>query len=105
MLRAILAAAALAAPASMGEIFGDVRVGDKYVADTPVQLTCGAETVKGKTDQSGSFRLAAKESGKCVFSVTYEGKTASVDVIVFDKPARYRLVLEPKDGGWALKRV
>jgi hypothetical protein len=94
------------APATpAGEIFGDVRMGEKYLADVPVQLTCGDETVKGKTDQAGSFRLAAKAAGKCTFSVTYSEKTTSVDIVVFEKPSRYRLVLEAKDGGYVLKRV
>ncbi len=105
MTRLILALAAMTWTAPLGEVFGDLRLGDKYVADTPVQLTCGDEVVKGKTDQAGSFRLAAKTNGKCTFSVTYETKTVSVDVVVFDKPARYRFMLEPKDGGYVLKRV
>ena len=105
MLHFLLAATVVAAPVSLGEIFGDVRVGDKYVADAPVELTCAGETVKGRTDASGSFRLAGKATGKCTFSVTYEDKSASIDVVVFDKPARYRLVLESKDGAYVLKRV
>ena len=88
-----------------GEIFGDVRLGDAYLAEVPVQLKCGAEIVKGTTDKSGSFRLAAKSTGKCVVSVTYEKASVSVDVVVFEKAARYRLVLEKKDTGYILKRV
>jgi hypothetical protein len=38
-------------------------------------------------------------------TVTHEGAEASVDVVVFDKPSRYRLVLELKDGVYILKRV
>ena len=88
-----------------GEIFGDVRIGDKYVADAPIQMACGADTVRAKTDAAGSFRLATKAGGKCAVTITYEGKSASVDVVVFDKPARYRLMLELKDGAYILKRV
>lgn len=88
-----------------GEIFGDVRVGENYLADAPVQLTCGDESVKGSTDKSGSFRLAAKATGKCVFSVTYNKANLAVDVVLFAKPARYRLVVETKDGTAILKRV
>ncbi|MGQ0647440.1 MAG: hypothetical protein ACT4P7_07690 [Gemmatimonadaceae bacterium] len=105
MFRVLLSAALLAAPIPIGEIFGDVRVGETYLAEAPVQLVCGPDTVKGKTDAAGSFRLASKASGRCVFSVTHEGKTSSVDVVVFDKPSRYRLVLELKDGVHVLKRV
>ncbi|MFN8573822.1 MAG: hypothetical protein U0132_17325 [Gemmatimonadaceae bacterium] len=105
MTRLLLALAAMTWTAGFGEVFGDLRIGDKYVADAPVQLTCGDEVVKGKTDQAGSFRLTGKTNGKCSFSVTYETKTVSVDVVVFEKPARYRFMLELKDGAYILKRV
>ncbi len=104
-MQSILLPLVLLSGPTTSEIFGDVRVGEQYVAQAPVQLVCGGETVKGTTDQSGSFRLASGTGGKCVFSVTYKGATASVDVVVFDKPARYRLMLEPKDGGYTLRRV
>lgn len=105
MTHGVLVLSALLVPAAAGEIFGDVRVGDKYVAQAPIQLVCGAETTKTTTDDAGSFRLATKAGGKCVVSLTYENKVSSVDVVVFDKPARYRLQLEVKDGTHVLKRV
>ena len=105
MIRILLIIAALAVRAPAGEIFGDVRVGEKYLADTQVQLKCGDEVVKGTTDKSGSFRLAAKGGGKCAFSITYDKQTPSVDVVLFEKPARYRLMVATKDGAYILKRV
>ena len=99
----LLAAAVL--PPRAGEIFGDVRVGDTYVADAPIQLTCGADTVRGKTAADGSFRLATKSGGKCIVTITHQQANVSVEVIVFDKPARSRLMPEQKDGAWILKRV
>ena len=105
MIEMALALAAMVTTATAGEIFGDVRVGDKYVKEAPIQMVCGADTVKGKTDDAGSFRLTTRGGGKCVVTVTHEGKDASVDVVVFEKPSRYRLVLELKDGVYILKRV
>jgi hypothetical protein len=105
MLRALFAVFFLASPVPLGEIFGDIRLGDTYLANAPVQLTCGTESVKGKTDAEGSFRLTVGGSGRCEITVTHEQKTASLAVVVFDKPARYRLVLELKDGAYVLKRV
>ena len=105
MIQMALTLAAMAMPATAGEIFGDVRVGEKYLSQAPIQMVCGTETVKGKTDDAGSFRLATKAGGKCVVTVTHEGKEASVDVVVFDAPSRYRLMLELKDGVYILKRV
>lgn len=104
----VLALAAVVATMSagpFGEVLGDVRVGDEYVADAAVALKCGAEVVKGRTDKRGSFRLSAKASGKCTLSVTHDGQSPSVDVVVFEAPARYRLLLEQKDGTWTLRRV
>jgi hypothetical protein len=37
--------------------------------------------------------------------VVHDGQTASVDVVLFEKAARYRLVLEKKDDKWTLRRV
>lgn len=105
MLRAFLGLVAVAAPLSAGEIFGDLRVGDQYVAAAPIQLVCAADTVRGKTDAEGSYRLATKGSGKCTITITHEKRSSSVEVVVFDKPARYRLMLELKDGAYVLKRV
>ena len=77
-----------------GEIFGDVRFGETYVVDADVKLTCGADVATGKTDKSGSFRIKSQSNGKCSVAVTYKGQSPSVDVVVFERPTRYRLVLE-----------
>lgn len=105
MLKAILVISALATAAPVGEVFGDVRVGEEYVKEAAVELKCGDEVVKGKTDASGSYRLTAKASGKCTIGVTHDGQTPTVEVVLFDKAARYRLVLEKKGETWTLRRV
>jgi hypothetical protein len=97
--------AMLAAPAARGEIFGDIRAGDAYVADAKVQVTCGAESAQGTTDKSGSYRLKVTGSGKCKFSVTHNNQTATIDVVLFEQPSRYRFVLEESGGKFVLKRV
>ena len=101
MLAVLLTVARLAT----GEIFGDLRSGDQYLADVPVQLTCGTETVETKTDKAGSFRLRSKAPGKCSVQVTWKGQSPSVEVVVFEKPTRYRLVVEEEKGKLVLNRV
>jgi hypothetical protein len=105
MLKILAVAAVVALGGSAGEVFGDLRVGEDYVKEAALELKCGDEVVKGKTDASGSYRLTAKASGKCTISVTHEGQSPSVDVVLFDKAARYRLVLEKKGENWTLRRV
>ena len=105
MIKTLLVLGALGLTAPAGEVFGDLRVGDDYVKEAALELKCGEEVVKGKTDSTGSFRLTAKASGKCAISVVHDGQTASVDVVLFDKAARYRLVLEKKGDTWMLRRV
>lgn len=105
MIKTIIAASVLATSAPFGEVFGDVRVGEDYVKEAALELKCGDEVVKGKTDANGSYRLTAKANGKCTISVTHDGQSPSVEVVVFDKAARYRLVLEKKDATWTLRRV
>lgn len=95
---------ALAYPA-FGEISGDLRLGDKYLAAAKVELACGAKGTAAVTDSLGTFRLAVAGTGKCLVTVTHDKQTATLSIVVFDKPSRYRLVLELKDGKYALKRV
>ena len=105
MIKTVVAAGLMAMSASFGEVFGDLRVGEEYVKEAALELKCGDEVVKGKTDANGSYRLTAKANGKCTISVVHDGQTASVDVVLFEKAARYRLVLEKKDDKWTLRRV
>ena len=103
MLTLLAAAFVLSNP--FGEIFGDLRLGESYLADVKIALMCGEQTVESTTDKSGSFRLSTRGSGPCSVTVTYKGKPVSVKVVVFDQPARYRLLLEEKEGTYILKRV
>ena len=105
MFKILATAGVLALTASFGEVFGDLRIGDDYVKEAALELKCGDEVVKGKTDANGSYRITAKANGKCSISVVHDGQTASVDVVLFDKAARYRLVLEKKGDTWTLRRV
>ena len=88
-----------------GEIFGDIRQGETYLAEVPLVLTCGAEKVEGKTDKQGSFRLKTTGAGKCSLTVTWNKQSPSVDVVVFASPTRYRLIVEEVGGKLVLKRV
>ena len=100
-----LLAASLFFGAPAGSIYGDVRMGEKYLPGLTLTLTCGTESVEGKTDKEGSFRLVVTSGGRCTLGVNYEGQLAALEVVVFEKPAQYRLVLELKDQKYSLRRV
>ena len=101
----LFAVAHLALSAPSGSIYGDIRLGEKYLSDLPVSLKCGTTTTDGKTDDAGSFRLTVPKGGKCQLTVSYENQTPAIDVVVFEKAAQYRLVLELKDGKYTLRRI
>ena len=105
MIKTVIAAGLLTAGAAFGEVFGDLRIGESYVKEASLELKCGDEVVKAKTDSTGSYRVAAKASGRCSITVMHEGQSVSVDVVVFEKPQRYRLILEKKGDSWILRRV
>ena len=70
MYSLLMALTALTTPA-LGEIFGDLRLDDKYLAATKLELTCGDQVASTVTDSLGTFRLAVKGNGKCTVSVTH----------------------------------
>ena len=105
MLITTLLSSLLLTTPTFGGIYGDLRLGEKYLADVKLTLACGEATAEATTDAKGSFRLTVKGEGKCRVTVDYEGQSASVEVVVFEKPARYRLVLEETGGKYVLKRV
>lgn len=96
---------ALASAAMFGEIYGDIRVGDAYLADAKVHLACGGETADATTDKSGSFRLRVKANGKCQLTVEHDKQSAMIDIVLFEQPAKYRFLLEQAGGKSTLKRV
>ena len=106
MLPLLLTAAALLSITPAGDIYGDVRLGEKYLANTKLELKCGTEPVQtATTDSLGSFRFPVKSAGRCRLTVDYDKQAPSVDVVAFDKPARYRLIVELTGGKYTVKRV
>src|SRR5262245_52868605 len=56
----------LAPAAFAGEMYGTITEGGKAVGEgVAVEAQCGSNSYAVKTDKSGTFHLALKESGKC----------------------------------------
>ena len=70
-----------------------------------VMIDKDVEKVEAATDKAGSFRLKTAGSGKCTLTVTYKKQSPSVDVVVFERPTKYRFIVEEAAGKLVLKRV
>ena len=96
--------AAVPAAAVAGEIYGTITEQGKPVKEgLAVTVTCGEKAVKGATDKNGAYRLFAEEEGKCTLALKVGEETPSTAVHSFSDSARYNLVLEKKDGKYALR--
>ncbi len=102
-----LFSALLLAPVVMaGLVLGTLRENNQPVAaGTDVELVCGGNPpVKAKTAADGSYKVLAKEPGKCTLRVTYKGQTASAEVLAYEQPTKYDFDLVPEGGKYALRR-
>lgn len=101
-----LALAASASAAHAGEIYGKLTVNGAVVGEgATVAARCGAKTYPAvKTDKTGTYYLVVAETGKCTLTVTYQGKTTTVEVASYEDGAQADLVLELKDGQLTARR-
>jgi hypothetical protein len=106
-----------AANAHAGRIFGDIKMDGKPVAaGLAVTIYPGppasapGDTVKRAwmatthTDEFGSYKLNAKQEGKCVLTLVYEKKALTLEVFSYKNATRYDLILEKRDGKPSLRR-
>ena len=101
----IFVSSVAATGARAGEIFGAVTEGGKPIAaGTPLKLTCPGGSASARTDSYGSYRLRGAVSGKCTLALEYKKETPSLDVVVYEKPARYDLSISVKGGKSVIER-
>ena len=101
----VLVSSVAATCARAGEIFGTLSEGGKPVAaGVALKMNCSDASVSAKTDSYGSYRLRGAVSGKCSLQAQFKNETPSLDVVVYEKPARYDLDLSLKDGKYRLER-
>lgn len=101
-----LATALLSSPASAGEIFGRVLMGNAPAAEgTTVAAKCGdADYAARPVDRSGGYHVVAGQTGKCTLTITAKGQSATVTVVSYDEPVEADIVLETKDGKLTARR-
>jgi hypothetical protein len=101
-----LAAGLITASVGLGaEIYGTITDNGKPVPKaTAVKLDCSGAAVSGVTDEFGSYRLKSAAAGDCRLTLTYKGSSPSLPVTLYEKPARYDLVVRDEAGKLALAR-
>jgi hypothetical protein len=114
---ALLIAVVGVSDASAGKLFGDVKKGDKPVAEG-VLITLQAVTAKPAgtgdaatapidtvvTDKVGSYKATVKGEGKYTLTVLMGKQKAVLEVFSYKEPTRYDLILEEKDGKLTVRR-
>jgi hypothetical protein len=100
MLAVLLAASAAAG----GEIYGTLSDQGKPVAAGTLRLACGDAAAEAKTDAYGAYSLKTNATGKCTLSVPTAPDAPSLAVTVYEKSARYDLVLAHAGGKTTLSR-
>ena len=114
VIPALVLAFAIAAPASAGRIFGDIKMNGKPLPDSVrVKVTVplageaktGATADSTFTDKFGSYKLNVKEEGRCLLTVVYEKQPVELTVFSYKEATRYDLIMErSKEGKLTLRR-
>jgi hypothetical protein len=101
----ILASLAFAGAARAGEVYGTITESGKPAgAAVALKLACEGVSAEGKTDAYGSYRLKVAATGNCTLTVASKAGSPSLALNLYDKPARYDLVLTLSGGKYAVAR-
>ena len=96
---------AFAGAAQAGEVFGTITESGKPAqTGVTLKLACEGSSAEGKTDAYGSYRLKVAATGNCTLTVASKAGSPSLSVNLYDKPARYDLVLTQSAGKYAVSR-
>lgn len=105
LVRLLLALLLSASWAGAGEVYGTITDGSKPVAaGIKVEIIAPGKVYTVETDKFGSYRIFAKERGKCKLTVHLKEQSPSIELFSYDKSTRYDWVLETKDGKLSLRR-
>ncbi len=92
-------------PSLGGQIYGTLRDSGKPVgANVRVEIVCDSNTYSAMTDNYGSYKLFAKENGKCTFRVYYQKQVPQTIVDSYADAAHYDFDLILTGGRYELRR-
>ncbi|MEO8430243.1 MAG: hypothetical protein ABI592_01955 [Acidobacteriota bacterium] len=102
MRRLIFLCVVLLVPGSFlgaAEVFGTISENGKPVPrGVAVKLDCAGVAASGATDEFGSYSVKTASTGDCRLTVEYKKSTPSLKVALYEKPARYDLVVKDAAG-------
>jgi hypothetical protein len=93
-------------PLWAGQIYGILREADRPVgANVKIEVVCGNSTYSTVTDNSGLYRLFAKETGRCVARAYYQNQTPQTVIDSYANPAHYDFdLVRQQNGQYDLRR-
>jgi hypothetical protein len=94
----------VSSPANAAQMYGTVTESGRGIANAPLTVTCGAETVQTATDASGSYSLNVSATGICTFAL--DGRPgASTSVYSYADPVRYDFDVAAAGGAFSLRKL
>jgi len=88
------------------QIYGTLRDTGRPVGPrVKVEVTCGRSLYPAETDNYGSYKLFANETGRCTLRVHYQNQAPEIAVDSYRDPAHndFDLIREP-NGQYLLRR-
>jgi hypothetical protein len=71
------------------QVYGTLRQSGRPVPNVTVEVLCGNSTYSAVTDNYGSYRLFAKETGRCTLRARYQNQLPSAPIDSYNDPAHY----------------
>ena len=84
----------VAGSAAAGEVYGSVtEAGKPLAAGVALRIACGGASSEGATDAYGAYSVRVNGTGKCTLTIPSLPGSPSLPVTVYEKSARYDLVV------------
>jgi hypothetical protein len=88
-----------------GQVYGTLRDSGRPVgANIKVEIVCGSNAYSAMTDNYGSYKLFARENGKCAFRVYYQNQMPQTTIDSYADAAHYDFDLVLTGGRYELRR-
>jgi hypothetical protein len=93
-------------PSFAGQLYGTFRESGRPVGpNISVVVVCNGNKYTALTDNYGTYKLFAKENGRCTLSVSYQNQTLQAPIDSYPSPAQYDFdLIRQSTGQYELRR-